>query len=243
MKNQTMTELWKRYAQTYGQANDLESRIRSRIIEVVASSTASHAHVVELGCGNGAIIKKLSEKRPDLSILGIDSSRAMLDVAKQSIHENTTLNEDTLEHWLVTNNQQFDFIIIGNTLHNLPNKKIMEETIIKALDHLTPTGKLLFDIRNSDNPFIRKGYKQNRAKGLTFHSVNKQWVRNVLKKSNGKLLSIESFSYESPKEAGKETLRGIRSFLYQIYILLTQIPFLAPYKLCLVEKRSRSSLR
>lgn len=76
------------------------------------------ADIVDLGCGGGNSTAVLRERWPDASILGVDSSEAMLNVARST---------DERTQWLVADiagwqpGRQFDVVFSNAALHWLPD--------------------------------------------------------------------------------------------------------------------------
>lgn len=55
-------------------------------------------HVCEMGCGTGHNLIRLARRRPDLHILGVDASEAMLGLAAKKIRKAGLENQITLAH-------------------------------------------------------------------------------------------------------------------------------------------------
>ena len=52
--------------------------------------------IVDLGCGPGNISEKLSERWPEVNVLGIDGSKEMIREAESRIFRSEIINNDTI---------------------------------------------------------------------------------------------------------------------------------------------------
>ena len=105
--------------------------------------------ILELGCGTGAILLPLADR--GFSVVGVDSSKFMLNVLREKIEEmknrknlKITLVESRMEEF--ETRQQFKLIIIANNtfLHLNTHAKVQ---LLKKLPHLlSPNGLIIIDI-------------------------------------------------------------------------------------------------
>lgn len=98
--------------------------VRSRRVQK-ALSLIDHKYksVLDLACGTGAVISALSNKK-SLSVLGIDISSGMLDVAKKRFasYPNIKLQQkDFID--LSFSPSSFDLIVIAHALRFIPKEK------------------------------------------------------------------------------------------------------------------------
>lgn len=83
-----MSRAWDQLAQRHGGRHDpegslperLHARLRGRVLAELESLPAG-ATVLDLGCGRGDLANELVRRRPDLKVLGMDVSSAMLSCA------------------------------------------------------------------------------------------------------------------------------------------------------------------
>lgn len=73
-------------AQAYAAADfaDVNQAFVQRLIDVLPVQDRLHA--VDLGCGPADIPIRLIRRRPDLRVLGVDGSEAMLQIARERVH-------------------------------------------------------------------------------------------------------------------------------------------------------------
>lgn len=103
--------------------------------------------VLELGVGTGRLVAQWLSLRPQSgdTIIGIDSSMAMLEIAKVKSFPNSVSFvcgdfSDQLP------NGPFDVVFIGyNTLFNVPNEASLHSCINRVAEVLAPTGSLYID--------------------------------------------------------------------------------------------------
>ena len=113
--------------------------------------------IVDLGCGTGNITQILAETWPQASVLGIDSSEAMLETARG----NATDSSGTVEYGLgdiatfaAGEENTFDLVFSNAALHWVPeHKKIFPQ----LLDRVSPGGVLAVQMPLSwDQPYARE---------------------------------------------------------------------------------------
>lgn len=61
--------------------------LREKVAFIVAEKLLSHGIILDAGCGNGLLLKKLVAKRPDARIIGLDISLSMIKQAKERLGE------------------------------------------------------------------------------------------------------------------------------------------------------------
>lgn len=88
--------------------------------------------ILDLGCGDGILTKRLSELVPKGYVVGIDSSQGMIDTAKELKSSNLSfrlLNINDIDFI-----EEFDIIFSNATLHWILNHKKLLLNIYKALE-------------------------------------------------------------------------------------------------------------
>lgn len=237
-----MKEFWRKQANTYGGANDLEEIIRSKVADFVAAEAhrVGEYTVLEVGCGNGAIISKIISHGVSniKKVIGVDSSPEMIEVARQRIDaENVTFSVGTVYSAVEPNAVQYNSFICCNTLHNLKDSTAISFMLTNAHHAVILGGYFLFDIRNSFNPFINFGYRKNRSAGLQFNTYS--WIKAKRElEANGFVVEcIVPIHYRTLADARKKF--GIFcSFLYRMYLKLTAFSLFAPYVLIVARKKA-----
>lgn len=236
-----MKEFWRKQANIYGGANDLEEIIRNKVSDFVCTHARENGDytVLEAGCGNGAIISKIISRGEDgiKKVVGIDSSPEMIEVAKQRIvNENITFSVDTVYSAVEPSVVQYDAFICCNTLHNLKDRASISFMLTHAHRAVCPGGRFLFDVRNSFNPFINFGYRKNRSAGLQFNTYSWMKAKRELEANGFVVEYVLPIHYNTLAEAGKK-FGWFRSFLYSIYLKFTTFSLFSPYVLIVARKK------
>lgn len=240
-----MSKLWKKIAYTYGQATDLEEIIREASASFVIKKVDSFSpkkdlpiKLVELGCGNGKILKKIADKNTAINLSGIDSSEEMLKAAALALNSpHVSLANSNLLEFLNTSKDKFNFILCLNSLHNLKNREEIEITLKDIGKIAKPGAYFIFDIRNAFNPFINRGYKKSRKNGYQFFTFSYFKARRILIKQGWSIEKIIPIRYRTLKQANKNNLNIIKKIAYWVYLKLNANILFAPYLLIYAKKK------
>lgn len=111
-------EDWERYAEVYDTLNKLQPYIQM-LDDVRDALVAADYPLLDIGCGTGNLISKLSHLDPQ-SIVGLDSSGAMLAQAKEKLHGVRFVHAD-IELGLPLETSSFATITCINVLYALSN--------------------------------------------------------------------------------------------------------------------------
>jgi hypothetical protein len=68
------------------------------MIETLYHKLPKNARVLDLGCGNGMLLRRLTIYRPDIRIAGVDSNAAAIQNAQQPIDLRSKFWADTIQH-------------------------------------------------------------------------------------------------------------------------------------------------
>lgn len=157
--------------------------LQSKRIKAIKNNISSNDIVLEVGCGNGAILKNINSKLT----VGIDLSYNMLIEAKK--HCNSFLINADAEY-LPFKNKTFDKIFVSEVLYYLPNlDKFLQET--KRC--LKPDGKFLILSLNSPYNFIRTLKNKLKISGISAkEDIGYPFIKlSILKKQLKKYFEIE----------------------------------------------------
>ncbi|MBU4217094.1 glycosyltransferase [Candidatus Parcubacteria bacterium] len=234
-----MQEYWSKIANTYGLANYLEEIIRNDVASfILGQSKQSGSRVVELGCGNGRILKKISDKNSQIELTGVDTSEEMLQAARLEISASKLSLEcgDVLGYLKKNNFPKFDFLVVCNTLHNLTGKKEIESVLRSSNNVLKDDGYFVFDVRNSFNPFISRGYRRSRAQGYSFFTFSYLKAIKILKQRGFEIVKVRPVQYQDIKQANKSQASFFKKILYSLYLKISSVSFFSPYILIYAKK-------
>ena len=124
-----LVEYYDRVAPEYDSwAGGLHARVAARLVEVAAPKRGETA--LDVGCGTGLVTHLLAAKVGKKgSVVGIDLSARMLDLARPKAHPNTTFMTLSAEH-VPFRDQSFDLVTYGQSLPYLADPiGSLEETL------------------------------------------------------------------------------------------------------------------
>ena len=96
--------------------------------------------VLDLGTGNGRLLRLLKNQRPDISAVAVDVSPPILDAARKNLAND--IDVEVMEHdleYTLPNMGNFDAVISGFAIHHLSHER--KRSIFKEIyDILNPKG-------------------------------------------------------------------------------------------------------
>ena len=133
----------------YGRYADERGRPYHELVGRVAAE--SPGFVVDLGCGDGSLTATLPERWPDASVLGIDSSEAMLFDAARHATPRLSFAPGRIEDW--SPDRQVEVLVSNAALHWVPDHR---SHLPRLLEMLAPRGWLAVQMPgNTDAPSHR----------------------------------------------------------------------------------------
>lgn len=121
--------------------------------------------VLELGCGSGRLLEPLA--RQGIEVVGVDSSSAMLALARQRLQESNLLQQTELVEGDARSlrlNRRFRLVFVAlNSFAHFTTRQDQRAVLTGIHQHLLPGGMLILDLPNAD---LRR-YQQ--ADGQLFH--------------------------------------------------------------------------
>ena len=124
---------------TYLQFADERSRPFTDLLARVGATEP--ATVVDLGCGPGQLTAGLAERWPTATVLGVDSSSAMVARAQQHAGDRVQFVEGDLRTWSPT--APVDVLVSNATLQWVPDHRALLPRLLAAL---RPGGWLAFSV-------------------------------------------------------------------------------------------------
>lgn len=120
--------------QTSLMGNPTRAEQMDLLLAILDANCRQGDHILDLGIGSAHVEQKLFSKRNDLHVVGIDSSKEMLELAKQRVNSTKIdasqciLIEHDLNdiHSLILPHKSFRAVISVQTLHHLPYSKQQE---------------------------------------------------------------------------------------------------------------------
>ncbi len=114
--------------------------------------------VLDLGCGEGLLLKGLIASHPTAEVYGLDPWGEILLRAKRRMGRRVMLLKGNSCH-LPFKDGTLNIVFCLNLFNNLAEKEEVRRTMREVYRVLGPGGYLIFDFRNTLNPFIYFGYK------------------------------------------------------------------------------------
>ena len=130
----------KRYEQTSTHQKEWGARLIDEL------NIRGNEHILDVGCGDGALTAKLAEAVPDGTVIGIDASKGMIETAQK--HTSRNLSFQQLDVINLKFNEEFDIVFSNAVLHWVKDHKILLDLIFKAL---RPSGKLRVNFAGEGN--------------------------------------------------------------------------------------------
>ena len=115
--------------------------------------------ILDVCCGNGLFF--LNEGANKRLLVGIDKSEELLREAKKIFQDNSIegislIRGDAFQ--LPFKPETFDRVVCINTLLNIASLDAIEALLAELMRICKPNGRLLVEIRNQSNPYIRLKY-------------------------------------------------------------------------------------
>lgn len=169
------------------------------------------ARVLELGVGTGRLVRKLRHLRRGFNdtIIGVDTSEAMLAVARQANLDDSTqlLNMDFSQ---ALPDGEFDAVFVGyNTLFNLPTPQAIQQCMQLVATRLSPQAIFHIDVVNpipsdeNDHVRIRTMTTGEVVLSISRHEVAEQRIiGQFVQFANGQHVRLRPYSvrYVNPEQ-------------------------------------------
>lgn len=180
-----MTNQWDYYADLYNKGIGLEGdKLHIRLINPVIEEfigNVKNKTILDAGCGNGYLVKKLAKHAK--KIVGIDSSRKLLDYAVKNVGEikNTELIFSDLLQKLPFIDESFDVIIANMILQYLPK---IDNFISETVRILKNKGILIIIIDHPAHSLFYRAQELIGRKNEKFLSSNNYFTEEERKKKS-----------------------------------------------------------
>lgn len=228
-----MQDFWNRLSKNYWTANDLEEKQRLLLANFLLWK---NWNLIELACWNWKVIHDIQLYENNLNITWIDYNKSMIEEAQKRIKWANFINWNILEIEKIVWSKKFDYVICLNSIHNLPNIELINIFFEKMKLLVNQNWYIIFDIRNTFNPFINFWYYKNRKKWLDFFTLNKYEILKKFK-NDFEIIIDKWITYKNLEEYWKKNLNILFKIIYYIYLKITKINFFAPYQFIILKKK------
>lgn len=165
----------------------IEATTRETLKRVTLTPTDQ---LLDVGCGSGTLLQRLSERYPKVNLSGIDPVSPMLEIARQRLPERVKLYQGWAQR-LPFEAEQFDIIISCNMFHYLQEPVLALREMRRVL---RPSGKLVITDWCHDYLTCRllDGFLRwlNRAH---FKTYGKQECVQLLKETDQVVLNVDRY--------------------------------------------------
>ncbi len=104
----------------------------------------AHPSVLDLCAGTGSLARALADR--NVQVTGIDSSAALLEVARRKVPEGRFSQADIRSFTL---DEHFDAIVcVNGALHHIEEPQDIVRVLRRAKEHLSPGGTLIIELRD-----------------------------------------------------------------------------------------------
>ena len=181
-KSESIRE-FNRSAESYDQQSPFYYRMTrlcdDAVIKQIASFYKPTAHILDVGCGTGALLERIRQTFPDAVLHGLDISPKMLTIARnRNIHE-VAFDEGDAEN-LPYDNNSFDIVVCCSSFHHYPNP---QKALAEFRRVVKPGGKLL--ICDMDLPDIARLFANHilfpRQHKGDVHVYTRQEIKQLLR--------------------------------------------------------------
>jgi ubiquinone/menaquinone biosynthesis C-methylase UbiE len=136
----------------YDQNKRYES-LRESYPAIVAEALSSpFGAMLDIGCGTGALLQMIKEKRKDARLFGVDLSEQMIQVAKAKLGEKADLRVSDAEK-LPFPNEAFDLVMCTFSFHHYPNPGAV---LLEVRRVLAASGRLILADPTTAIPLLRQ---------------------------------------------------------------------------------------
>ena len=159
---------------------NITTAVRNKAWELCRDSET----ILDVCCGNGLFF--LNEGINKKLLVGIDKSEELLREAKRIFTDNCIEDASLIRgnaFQLPFKPETFDRVVCINTLLNLSSIDIIETLLLELMRVCKPTGRLLIEIRNQSNPYIRlKYWMHSRKQKFPVRAYKIEDISNIIER-------------------------------------------------------------
>ena len=159
---------------------NITTAVRNKAWELCRDSET----ILDVCCGNGLFF--LNEGINKKLLVGIDKSEELLQEAKRIFTDNGIEDASLIRgnaFQLPFKSETFDRVVCINTLLNLSSIDIIETLLLELMRVCKPTGRLLIEIRNQSNPYIRlKYWMHSRKQKFPVRAYKIEDISNIIER-------------------------------------------------------------
>ena len=146
---------------------EITNRVRNAALHVSADKMG---YMLDVGCGNGLFFTSWRKSQGKI-LVGIDLFLDLLKEAREVFSDNDISGVHLTQgdaFQFPFKKESLDIVLCLNTLYNLESWEKVIELLDGMMEICKPNGRIIFDIRNRANPFMRLKYWWHRRKRTFF---------------------------------------------------------------------------
>jgi tRNA (cmo5U34)-methyltransferase len=153
------------------------------VLDMIPHTENESFRLLDIGAGMGRFTNKITKKFPKASIVCLDGSTKMLDVARANLGRtdmNTTFVHQDFgdSSWVEALTSKFDVIVSTGAIHHISDQR--RKTLFKEI----------FELLNDDGYFINSDLFKSKHDVLTEKYYDDVWARHIQRKT-WEVLNIE----------------------------------------------------
>ena len=153
------------------------------VLDMIPYSESESFRLLDLGAGMGRFTNKIMKKFPKASVVCLDGSTKMLDVAKAKLgrtEKNVTFVHKDFgdSSWVDTLSGKFDVIVSTGAIHHISDQRKQ------------PLFKEIFGLLNDDGYFINSDLFKSKYDIMTEMYYDDVWARHIQRKTK-EVLNID----------------------------------------------------
>lgn len=106
-----------------------------RVLEYIVAAAPRNGSLVDLMCGTGYLLRLIRERRPDLTLVGVDLEHEFIVYANQHY---TGIRFETADASTWQSDIQYDIVVCTAGVHHLPYEQ--QDSFIEKMKHLVSSG-------------------------------------------------------------------------------------------------------
>lgn len=132
----------------------LSRKVREKAVQRISQNCAS---LLDVACGNGLLFTEILTNGTT-QLFGLDVSRALLRNAREKTNGKNVSYVEANALAMPCKSNQFECVSCLNTTINLKSEKHLQKLILELTRLCQPNGRIIFDIRNGSNIFLKMKY-------------------------------------------------------------------------------------
>lgn len=177
-----------------------QEAIREKVFSLCSDT---QGRILEVGCGEGLFLSKIAQPRNNMVVFGVDLWWDILIKAKNRCLEQSLDNVKIIQadaQTLPFKSDFFDRVVCINVFFNLPDENVLQSSLQEIARVTKSGGRVVFDMRNSMNPFLFLKYKlakyyDETVKDLPLRTYRFKKVTSYIARYNFKVVNKISIGF------------------------------------------------